>query len=264
MDGKEFIENLEEFVEKSNISAIVVRIDSPGGVIAPSQEIFNALLKARKDKKIFASMGTVAASGGYYIAAASNTIVANPGTITGSIGVVMNLSNYEELQRWAKIKSYNIKSGKFKDMGSPTRMITEEERTIFQDMIDSMLGQFVDDIARGRGDKMEKEKIRKLADGRIFTGKDAQELGLVDELGGLNETIELAAKAVGIKGKPKLVYPKEKKKDFINYLLESMIQETLAQILHSQPFHPSATNPPAMGVFPYFYYLYGASTPSNL
>jgi protease-4 len=153
-------------------------------------------------------MESVGASGGYYVACASDLIVANPGTITGSIGVVMEFSNVEDLLKKIGLRSYVVKSGKHKDIGSPLREMTPGERSILQGVIDSVHGQFVRAVAEGRN--MEEGKVRQLADGRIFSGEQAKELGLVDRLGSLQDAIEIAAEMVGIEGKPAVIYPKRK------------------------------------------------------
>ncbi len=206
--SRDIVEQIDNFKEDKNVKAIILRINSPGGGVGPSQEIYREVLRARQKKKIIASMESVAASGGYYVACASDLIVANPGTITGSIGVVMEFSNVEDLLKKIGLRSYVIKSGKHKDIGSPLRKMSPEERSILQSVIDSVHDQFVRAVAEGRN--MEEEKVREIADGRIFSGEQAKELGLVDRLGGLQDTIEIAAEMIGIEGKPVVIYPKKK------------------------------------------------------
>ena len=206
--SRDIVEQIDNFKEDKNVKAIILRINSPGGGVGPSQEIYREVLRAREKKKIIASMESVAASGGYYVACASDLIVANPGTITGSIGVVMEFSNVEDLLKKIGLRSYVIKSGKHKDIGSPLREMSPEERSILQSVIDSVHNQFVRAVAEGRN--MEEEKVREIADGRIFSGEQAKELGLVDRLGGLQDTIEIAAEMIGIEGKPVVIYPKKK------------------------------------------------------
>ncbi|UCD71003.1 MAG: signal peptide peptidase SppA [Syntrophobacterales bacterium] len=206
--SREVVEQIDEFKEDNDIKAIILRINSPGGGVGPSQEIYREVLRAKEKKKIITSMESVAASGGYYVACASHLIVANPGTITGSIGVVMEFSNIEDLLKKIGLRSYVIKSGKHKDIGSPLREMTPEEKAILQDVIDSVHNQFVRAVAEGRN--MEEGKVKQIADGRIFSGEQAKELGLVDRLGGLQDAIEIAAEMVGIKGKPAVIYPKRK------------------------------------------------------
>ena len=206
--SRDIVEQIDTFKEDNDVKAIILRINSPGGGVGPSQEIYREVLRAKEKKKIIASMESVAASGGYYVACASDVIVANPGTITGSIGVVMEFSNVEDLLKKIGLRSYVIKSGKHKDIGSPVREMTPEEKAILQGVIDSVHSQFIRAVAEGRN--MEEGKVKQIADGRIFSGEQAKELGLVDRLGGLQDAIEIAAEMVGIKGKPAVIYPKKK------------------------------------------------------
>ena len=206
--SRHIVQQIDNFKEDEDVKAIILRINSPGGGVGPSQEIYREVLRAKEKKKIIASMESVGASGGYYVACASDLIVANPGTITGSIGVVMEFSNVEDLLKKIGLRSYVIKSGKHKDIGSPLREMTPGERSILQGVIDSVHGQFVRAVAEGRN--MEESKVRRIADGRIFSGEQAKELGLVDRLGSLQDAIEIAAEMVGIEGKPALIYPKRK------------------------------------------------------
>jgi protease-4 len=190
--------------EDPSVEAIVLRINSPGGSAAAAQEVYEEIGKARDNEKVVvASMSDVATSGGYYIACAADRIVANPGTITGSIGVIFSQLQYAELLEKYGIQSIVIKSGEYKDIGSPLRNMTEEERQILQEMIDDIYLQFVRAVAEGRA--MDESEVLELADGRIFTGRQAKEMGLVDELGNFQDAIDLAAKLAGIEGKPKVV-----------------------------------------------------------
>ena len=206
--SRDIVEQLGTFKEDDDVKAIILRINSPGGGVGPSQEIYREILRAKEKKKIIASIESVGASGGYYVACASDVIVANPGTITGSIGVVMEFSNIEELLKKIGFRSYVIKSGKHKDIGSPLREMTPQEREILQGVIDNVHSQFVRAVAEGRN--MEEGKVKRIADGRIFSGEQAKELGLVDRLGSLQDAIEIAAEMAGIKGKPTVIYPKKK------------------------------------------------------
>ncbi len=191
------IKRLERAEEDSRVKAIVLRIDSPGGTIAAVQEVYEAILRAReKGKLIVASMGDMAASGGYYIACAADKIIANPGTLTGSIGVIMTFNKFEELYKKIGIETTVIKSGEFKDIGSPYRDMTDEEKDMLRGIIDNTYNQFIQAIVDGRG--MDEEKVRELADGRIFIGEEAKEKGLIDELGGYQEAVQLAADLAGI------------------------------------------------------------------
>lgn len=206
--SRNIVEQIGTYTQDDGVKAIILRINSPGGSVGPSQEIYREVLKAREKKKVIASMASVGASGGYYVACASDLIVANPGTITGSIGVVMEFSNVEELLKKIGLRSYVIKSGKHKDIGSPLREMTPNEKSILQGVIDSVHSQFVRVVAESRN--IEESKVREIADGRIFSGEQAKELGLVDRLGGLQDAIEIAAEMVGIKGKPTVIYPRRK------------------------------------------------------
>ncbi|RMD59863.1 MAG: signal peptide peptidase SppA [Nitrospirae bacterium] len=216
-DAETTVNQLRELGDDESIKAVVIRVNSPGGGVAPSQEIYQEIKGLKKKKKVLVSMGSVAASGGYYISCAADKIVANPGTLTGSIGVIMEIPNFEELMKKLGIKTEVIKSGKHKDLASSFRELSPEERKILQGVLDDVYYQFVNAVAQGRN--MEYEKVKKLADGRIFTGKQAKELGLVDELGGLRHTIKLAADMVGIKGEPKVIV-KKKKKGLIDIIRE--------------------------------------------
>lgn len=212
------IENLKKFGQQETVKGIVLRIDSPGGGVVPAQEIYREVLAIKeKGKPIVASMGNTAASGGYYIACAANKILANPGSITGSIGVIMSLSNIEELLGKIGLKATVIKSGKHKDMGSPLRPLSEEEQGILQRLLDNVHYQFIKAVARGR--KLPLDKVKELADGRIFTGQQAKNLGLIDQLGTLEDAIAYAGKLAKIPGKPKVVKP-EKKRGLLSWLLD--------------------------------------------
>jgi len=205
LDSRETIEELRHYRDNPSVKAIVLRIDSPGGAVVPSQEIFAEVRKTRAEgkMKVVTSMGNVAASGGYYIAAATDRIVANPGTLTGSIGVIMELANVKGLLEKVGVQSVVIKSGRHKDMASPFRTMTPEDRALLQTVLDDVHAQFIDAVATGRA--LQPEQVRTLADGRIFTGKQAQTVNLVDELGDLHDAIQLAARLVGISGEPRVI-----------------------------------------------------------
>jgi protease-4 len=201
-DGTDVVEALDRLRRRSGTVAVVVRIDSPGGAVAPAQEIYDAIWRLREAKKpVVASMGTVAASAGYYIASAADVVVASPGTLTGSIGVIMQLPKYAELAQKLGVSEEIVKTGPYKDSGNPLRSLTPEERDLFQTLIDDVLGQFVDAVAKGRG--IEAEKVRALADGRVLTGAQAHAAGLVDELGGLAEATQIAWERAGQTGEPR-------------------------------------------------------------
>ena len=210
LDSQTTIGELKRFSENPSVKAIVIRIDSPGGGVVPSQEIHDAVkrVRSKNNKAVIASMGSVAASGGYYIAAATDRIVANPGTLTGSIGVIMETANVEGLLQKIGVEGIVIKSGKYKDVGSPLRKMSADERGLLQAVMDDVHKQFIEAVAEGRS--LELRAAQVLADGRIFTGRQAKEAKLVDELGDLEDAIQLAAEVVGIEGEPKVVEPRRR------------------------------------------------------
>jgi protease-4 len=225
IDPQPVVEKLVKLRKNEKVKAIVLRIDSPGGAVGPAQEIYAEVRKVQKEKKVLVSVGSVAASGGYYIACGADKIMANPGSITGSIGVIVESLNVEELLNKLGLKSVVVKSGKVKDMGSPFRPMTDEEKKLLQGVLDSVHEQFIRAVAEGRN--LPLEKVRELADGRIFSGEQARALGLVDELGNFEDAIALAAKLAGIKGEPEVIYPEKKRFSILDLLL----QETASKIL---------------------------------
>lgn len=216
MDATKTLKQIKIFEEDSSIKAIIVRINSPGGAVAPSQEIHDALLHARKSKPIISSFDSLAASGGYYVAVASDKIVTNPGTMTGSIGVIMDFANLSGLYKWAKIDRFNIKSGKLKDFGTENRAMTAEEKAFGQELVNNVYMQFVHAVAEGR--HMSVDKVKGFADGRVFTGEQAVKNGLADRLGGMDTATEEAKNLAKIKGKVNLVYPEAKHKGFFELI----------------------------------------------
>jgi protease IV len=213
------VKQIIKYREDDSVSAIVLRVDSPGGVVAPTQEIFEELRKTRETGKIIvASMGSIAASGGYYIACAADSIVANPGTLTGSIGVIFELPNAEGLMEKLGVNWEVIKSGRHKDIGSLARSMTDEEVRLMQTVVDDVYNQFVDVVTAYR--PLSRTKVIELADGRIYTGNQAQPLHLVDRLGTYEDAIALAAEMAGITGKPNIV--SERAKTFIELLMENL------------------------------------------
>jgi protease-4 len=205
LDSYQTVEELKTFAENPLVKAIVVRIDSPGGGVAPSQEIYNAVKRIRKEKNktVIASMGTVAASGGYYIAVATDRILANPGTLTGSIGVIMQLANFQELLEKIGVKNIVVKSGKFKDIGSPFRPMQDEDRKLLQSVMNDVHRQFIEVVAEGRS--LDLAEVELLADGRVFTGQQAKSILLVDDIGDLHDAIKLAGELGGIEGEPRVL-----------------------------------------------------------
>jgi protease IV len=221
-DGKDVIGQLHELRRDSSIKAIVLRIDSPGGAVAPSQEMYRAVMRAKKDKKVVCSMGTVAASGGFYVASACDKIYASAGTITGSIGVISEFPHVNELMALAKVNVDTIKSAAMKDAGSPLRPMTDNERKFFQGFVDGVYEQFLDDVADAR--KIPKETLRPLADGRILTGKQALEHHLIDELGNFEDALDGAAKLAGASGEPVPVFQKKPRGSWVGEALRGAAQ----------------------------------------
>jgi protease-4 len=236
VESREVIEQLDTFNSNPAIKAIVVRIMSPGGSVGPSQEIYDKILEVSSEKKVVASLADVAASGGYYVAAAADKIVSNPGTITGSIGVIAEFPNWEKLFEKIGITQAVVKSGEFKDLGNPNRPLTEEEKALLQGVIDDVYKQFLKAIVDGRG--MEIENVLPYADGRIFSGKQALSYGLVDELGGLEAAVRLAGTLGGIEGKPEVVYP-DRRFDSILDLLVGRGVDSLLKRARLPSFHLS-------------------------
>lgn len=222
LSSKEIIKDIKTFKDDTAIKAIILRIDSPGGGIGPSQEIYREINKIKTNKKIIASMGSVAASGGYYIACATDGIIANPGTITGSIGVIMEYANFMEIAKKIGIAPVVIKSGEFKDMGSPMRNLEESEKKILQELVNDLHLQFVTDVANSR--KMDIQTISSLADGRVYTGKKAVELKLIDRIGNLDDAVQWAGELSQIEGELKPVYPREDKLTFFKKLADSLFK----------------------------------------
>ena len=227
-DTQDTIQDIRRYREDKSVKAIVIRIDSPGGGVGPSQEISREIQRTLQDKKVIASLGAVAASGGYYIASAASGIVANPGTITGSIGVIMGFTDIQGLLQKIGITPVVVKSGEYKDIGSPVRTMTDTERTLLQTFSDQVHRQFITAIAEGR--HIEYEKVASVADGRILTGENAHELGLVDRLGNLEDAIAWAGEMGGITGKVSAVYAKDKKYTFFKRLAESSLHEIMSQL----------------------------------
>ena len=205
VESRSILDQLKRYEDSNSVKAILMNIDSPGGGVAVSQEISEEIkrLREKKDKIVVAYLSSTGASGAYYVACAANKIVANPGTIVGSIGVIAEWVNYADLLEWAKLKEIVFKTGEFKDTGSATRALTENERKYFQGLIDDMYVQFVEAVASGR--KLDLQEVRSLADGRVFTGRDAKERKLIDEIGNFQDAVDLTAKLAGISGKPRLI-----------------------------------------------------------
>jgi protease-4 len=209
LDTEDIVRTLSEYRDDPAIRAVVLRINSPGGVVAPTQEIATAVRRLRESKKpVVASLGSVAASGGYYVAVAADRIYASPGTLTGSIGVVMQLANVEGLLKKVGVEYVVVKAGAYKDVGNFARPMTPEERRILQSLLDDVYDQFIGAVAEGRG--LDPQTVRSFAEGRIYSGRQAQGLKMVDDLGGLDDAIDAAAKMAGLPGKPRVVYPRRR------------------------------------------------------
>lgn len=223
MQSRETIDTLHRYRDQRWVRAIVVRINSPGGAVVPSQEIFEEIRKVRRDsgKPVVASLDGVAASGGYYIAAACDRIVANPGTLTGSIGVIAQWFNMEGLLNWARLKPETLTSGSMKDAGSPFRSVSPEERAYLQNIVTQLHGQFVNAVAVGRQGKLTRTEVERLADGRVFTGEEALQLKLVDDVGNLQDAVQIAANLAGIRGTPRVFYPRPRRPSLVELFRES-------------------------------------------
>ena len=209
LDTEDIVRTLSEYRDDPAIRAVVLRINSPGGVVAPTQEIATAVRRLREAKKpVVASLGSVAASGGYYVAVAADRIYASPGTLTGSIGVVMQLANVEGLLKKVGVEYVVVKAGAYKDVGNFARPMTPEERRILQSLLDDVYDQFIGAVAEGRG--LDPQTVRSFAEGRIYSGRQSQGLKMVYDLGGLDDAIDAAAKMAGLPGKPRVVYPRRR------------------------------------------------------
>ncbi|HYR97028.1 MAG TPA: signal peptide peptidase SppA [Candidatus Binatus sp.] len=220
-DGTDTIETLERFREQDSTVAVVLRIDSPGGAVAPSQEVYDAVWRVRERKPVIASLGNVAASGGYYIASAANQIVADPGTVTGSIGAILSVPYYAPLAEKIGFSEETVKSGRYKDTGHPLRHLSADERSLLQGMVDDVLKQFVDAVARGRN--MPVDRVRSLADGRIYSGTQALSAGLVDRLGGLAAATRIAWEEAHQPGEPRVHRVRVRRLPWILQLLDETL-----------------------------------------
>lgn len=224
LDSQIYLDSIDAIAKDDDIKALVVRIDSPGGSVGPSQEIYSELKELGKELPIVASIGGVGASGGYYIACAAEKIYANPGSITGSIGVIAQFASYEKLLDWAKIDVEVIKSGKYKDVGSSFREMSEADKRYIQNLIDNVYSQFKLVVANARN--LDTKQIDKVAEGKIYTGEQALNLKLIDELGTINDAIKMAGKLGGIEGKPEVInLPKKRSRlmDLLNSKIDTNI-----------------------------------------
>ena len=217
IDVRWYMDQVRDLRDDKGIKGVVLRVDSPGGAVAPTQELYTELLRLGEVKPVVTSMGTVAASGGYYLSCATDWIVSNPGTITGSVGVIMEFTNLEDLFRKIGVSSRTIKSGEFKDTGNPLRPMTEEEERLLQDMIMDTYDQFVEAVLQGR--PVEEEKVLPYLDGRVLTGRQAYKLGLVDQLGNINDAVLKATEMAGLSKVPEQIYEPEREKQGLFSLL---------------------------------------------
>ena len=222
VSSNQTVKDLEKFRNRKDISAILVRIDSPGGLVAPTHEIYEKIKTIKEEKPIIASMGSVAASGGYYIALGADTIIANPGTIVGSIGVIMNYPVMTEFLDKVGIEFETVKSGDLKDVGSYSREVTEADRKHLNEMVDDMYSQFVNAVSQNRS--LSKEEVIKIADGRVYTGKQSKELGLIDAIGTFDDAVSIAGKMGQITGKPKTVQVNKKRPSVLDWFTGNLGQ----------------------------------------
>jgi protease IV len=223
-DMKEAMEDVVRFKEEASIKGVILRINSPGGAVGPTQEIYSEIKKLKRSKKVYVSMGSVCASGGYYLAVTGEKVYASPSTITGSIGVIMQQTVIEDLMKKIGVEANTIKSGPLKDTGTPFRKMRDDERKYLQGVIDSIYEQFVNDVAEGR--KMPVDEVKRLADGRIYTGIQAKEMGLIDNIGTFYDVVDDMKKELGIHGKPSLVYGK-RPFSFLRWLISSAVQDVV-------------------------------------
>jgi protease-4 len=221
VEADDVLKHLRRLRDDEDLKAVVVRVDSPGGAVAPSQEIFEEIKKLGEKKAVVCSMGNVAASGGLYVALGCEKILAQPGTITGSIGVVSQFTNLTGVAEKLHFKVETVKSGKLKDAGNPFREMSPEVRAYYQALIDAVYQQFLKAVVESR--ELPEEKVRPVADGRVLTGEQALELGLIDQLGTFNDAIEVAKKEAGLKGEPRLVYPPSNRDELLDNLLGGVV-----------------------------------------
>jgi protease-4 len=231
VESKEIVDQLDRVAKNKHIQGLLLRINSPGGGVGSSQEIYQAVLRVAKDKKVVASLGGIAASGGYYIAVAAHKIVANPGTVTGSIGVLMDYINVEQLLGFLRLHVELLTAGRLKDTGSPLKPLTPEDRSFLQSILDNMHAQFKKAVQEGRG--LTAEQVDRLADGRIFTGEQAMKVGLVDQLGNRQTALDLAKELLGIEGEPKLLYPKKKPSKLLDLLIDGELETVFLKLYYS-------------------------------
>lgn len=223
----ETLKRLKKYRKNPSIRAIVIRINSPGGTVAPAQEIYREIIRTKQKKPVVVSMETVGASAAYYVASASDRIVCSNGTITGSIGVIMMMADIHAIIEKIGVNVNVIKAGKYKDIGSGVRALTEEERNILEGFAREIHEQFIADVLAGRKGKIDEEKLRTIADGRFFSGEKAKEFGLVDTIGNFYDAVKIAAELGGIKTEPTLVYPEKKWENYLELFAESTTESAV-------------------------------------
>ena len=220
IDGKTFLENLRKYRDDKHIKGVIVRVNSPGGVVGPSQEMYAELKRVREEwqKPVVVTVSSVAASGAYYAALAANKVIVNPGSMLGSIGVIMEFANLEGLYNWANIKRFALKTGPYKDSGAEYRPMREDEKQLFQNLIDGVHTQFVEAVVESR--KLEENVVRKYADGRVFTGETAVSLGFADQVGTFDDAVRTVGELAGLGTKPKLFEPPKERPSVFDFLAE--------------------------------------------
>ena len=235
LDGKKFLKDLRTYSSKDSIKGVLIRVNSPGGVVGPSQEIYEEIKRVKEDlgKPIYISASGLMASGAFYAAMGATKIYANKGSLLGSIGVIMNFANMEDLYSWAKIKRYNLTTGKFKDTGADFRAMRPEEKQYLEALLEESLTQFVTDISEGRKN-LSVEKIRNMADGRVFTGSFAKSYGFIDEVGTMQEAADELGEELGLGKNPKIFVPKKSPEEFFAMLSEAASQLNPATKIESR------------------------------
>jgi len=235
VSADETLADIAAFRENTEVKAIVVRIDSPGGTVGASQEIYQELLKTRETKPVVASMGSIAASGGYYAAIGAQEIFASPGTLTGSIGVILKFANLEKIFDKIGYEPEVIKSGAHKDIGSTSRPMTDEERALLQDLIDNVYQQFITAVSKERSIAL--KRVHTLADGRIFSGEQAKNLGLIDDFGNFNDAVMRAASLAGLSTgqMPPLVYPESEKFSLLKMVADGKVESAIRALFERSP-----------------------------
>ena len=233
LDGKKFLENLREYRDDKNIKGVLIRVNSPGGVVGPSQEMYAELKRVREEwqKPVVVSVASVAASGAYYAAIAADKVIVNPGSMLGSIGVIMEFANLEGLYNWANIKRFALKTGPYKDSGAEYRPMRDDERQLFQNLIDNVHTQFINAVVESR--KLEENVVRKYADGRVFTGETAVSLGFADQQGTFDDAMRTVGELAGLGAKPKLFKPPKERPNLIDFLAEMKSTVSLEENLNN-------------------------------